>query len=187
MLSRQIKEPLLYDIKTNKRTRRKKFFCLLLPKQTTLSVFSLKSFNFTFLKWLIRILITCLSEITVQEYGDFLNWSFLGVLMFYSSHLLPLCSSSSLVILVVLALFLELSRLRASLRRFLTRLSSLSSRFSHSRSFFLSSNRFSASFRRFISFCSRKVKYLHQANREKKYISSINQLITDDTERMSNI
>ena len=87
MLSRQIKEPLLYDIKTNKRTRRKKFFCLLLPKQTTLSVFSLKSFNFTFLKWLIRILITCLSEITVQEYGDFLNWSFLGVfnVLFISS------------------------------------------------------------------------------------------------------
>lgn len=166
MISRQIKEHV------------EKTFFLFAPKANNSECVSLKSFNFTFLKWLIRILMFVWNCCASQEYGDFLNRSFLvingrcsfsfsGYLMFYSSHLLPLCSSSSLVILVVLALFLELSRLRASLRRFLTRLSSLSSRFSHSRSFFLSSNRFSASFRRFISFCSRKVKYLHQANRQR--------------------
>ena len=80
-------------------------------------------------------------------------------------HVVPLCSSSSLVMLVVLGCFLELSRFRASLSRFLTRLSSLSSRFSHSKSFFLFSNRFSASFRRFISFCSRRVRYLRHKNK----------------------
>lgn len=92
-------------------------------------------------------------------------------------HFLPLCSSSSLVMLVVRAWFLELSRLSASLSKFLTRLSSLSSRFSHSRSFFLSSNKFSASFRRFISFCSRRVRYLQQTNKNNTSIPSINQLI----------
>ena len=62
--------------------------------------------------------------------------------------------------LVVLPFVLELSSFSASFSRFFTSVSSLSSRFSHSRSFFLSSNRFSASFLRFISFCSRSVRYL---------------------------
>ena len=101
-------------------------------------------------------------------------------------HVVPLCSSSSLVMLVVLGCFLELSRFRASLSRFLTRLSSLSSRFSHSKSFFLFSNRFSASFRRFISFCSRRVRCLRHKNKNITIYNQQQQKTTQTTRNNNN-